>query len=223
MHAGRRLTEDEDERFPRPWAIAWKTAELTRAKAGCALSSSRSSAGSTEQARHVLDATSERELAPDSHRRAALPRPGMAHADAGSEWARRPSATIGHHLSHHPTPATAAHVPGRPSPFRAPPQTPSVGPRYIMDMQTWGPGRGSPGSRGGNQHERQNTWPPYPPPTETELEKALRVEEEREAKRISDAIDRELEAERQALRRDRKGKMKLLLLGKSPPLPSPPF
>ncbi|KAI0674459.1 G-protein alpha subunit [Trametes maxima] len=84
-----------------------------------------------------------------------------------------------------------------------------------MEMQTWGPGRTRSGSRGGTQHERQNAWPPYPPPGETELERAMRVEEEREAKRISDAIDRELEAERQALRKDRKGKMKLLLLGQS--------
>ncbi|KAI0360519.1 G-alpha-domain-containing protein [Trametes cingulata] len=61
----------------------------------------------------------------------------------------------------------------------------------------------------------ENVWPPYPPPDENELDKAVRLEEEREAKRISDAIDRELESERQALRRERKGEVKLLLLGQS--------
>ena len=56
-------------------------------------------------------------------------------------------------------------------------------------------------------------WPPYPPPGETELEKALRLEEEREAKRISDAIDQALELEMQSTRRQRKGETRLLLLG----------
>lgn len=32
-------------------------------------------------------------------------------------------------------------------------------------------------------------WPPYPPAAETELERALRLEEERKAKEVSDAID----------------------------------
>ncbi|KAI0635319.1 G-alpha-domain-containing protein [Trametes polyzona] len=84
-----------------------------------------------------------------------------------------------------------------------------------------GPSRSGAGSswrkggmaRGGQVHE--NVWPPWPPPDETELEKAVRLEEEREAKRISDAIDRALESERQSLRRERKGEMKLLLLGQS--------
>ncbi|CDO73675.1 hypothetical protein BN946_scf185015.g3 [Trametes cinnabarina] len=62
-----------------------------------------------------------------------------------------------------------------------------------------------------------NAWPPYPPPKETELEKAVRLEEEREAKLISDSIDRALEAERQGARRERKVETKILLLesGKS--------
>ncbi len=59
----------------------------------------------------------------------------------------------------------------------------------------------------------ENHWPPYPPPKETELDKALRVEEEREARRVSDAIDRELESERQAVRRRQKEETRLLLLG----------
>ena len=45
------------------------------------------------------------------------------------------------------------------------------------------------------------------------MEKAARLEEEREAKRVSDAIDRNLEAERQALRKRQKSEIKLLLLG----------
>ncbi|EIW55473.1 G-alpha-domain-containing protein [Trametes versicolor FP-101664 SS1] len=64
-------------------------------------------------------------------------------------------------------------------------------------------------------HPQENVWPPWPPRNESELDKAARLEEEREAKRVSDAIDRALESERQALRRPRRGDMKLLLLGQS--------
>ncbi|KAI0371216.1 G-alpha-domain-containing protein [Pilatotrama ljubarskyi] len=74
--------------------------------------------------------------------------------------------------------------------------------------------RRSPASSSG-ERSSENVWPPYPPPDESELDKAVRLEEEREAKRISDAIDRALESERQALRRERKGEVKLLLLGQS--------
>ena len=63
-----------------------------------------------------------------------------------------------------------------------------------------------------SQHS-ESQWPPYPPPGETDLEKALRVEEEREARRVSDAIDRAIESERQAVRRRQKEETKLLLLG----------
>lgn len=55
-------------------------------------------------------------------------------------------------------------------------------------------------------------WPPLPPQTETELDRVLRLEEEREAKRISDAIDNEIERERDSLRR-RRSDAKILLLG----------
>lgn len=65
-------------------------------------------------------------------------------------------------------------------------------------------------------HPQENVWPPWPPRNESELDKAARLEEEREAKRVSDAIDRALESERQALRRPRRGDMKLLLLGAYP-------
>ncbi|EJF63820.1 G-protein alpha subunit [Dichomitus squalens LYAD-421 SS1] len=58
-------------------------------------------------------------------------------------------------------------------------------------------------------------WPPYPPPGETELEKALRLEDEREARRVSDAIDQALELELQSTRRKRKEETRLLLLGQS--------
>lgn len=56
------------------------------------------------------------------------------------------------------------------------------------------------------------SWPPYPPAEETELERALRLEEEKEAKRVSDDIDLALEAERNELRK-RKEYIKVLLLG----------
>ncbi|PCH43570.1 G-alpha-domain-containing protein [Wolfiporia cocos MD-104 SS10] len=59
-----------------------------------------------------------------------------------------------------------------------------------------------------------NNWPPYPPDNETELERALRLEEEREAKRVSDEIDRGLERERQNLRK-KKIQTTILLLGQA--------
>ncbi|KAH9835139.1 G-protein alpha subunit [Rhodofomes roseus] len=58
------------------------------------------------------------------------------------------------------------------------------------------------------------TWPPHPPPGETELERAVRVEEEKEAKRTSDAIDRELELERVEQRKHRHS-TRVLLLGQA--------
>ncbi|KAK7683158.1 hypothetical protein QCA50_013831 [Cerrena zonata] len=58
------------------------------------------------------------------------------------------------------------------------------------------------------------SWPPYPPAEETELERALRLEEEKEAKRVSDDIDLALEAERNELRK-RKEYIKVLLLGQA--------
>ena len=61
----------------------------------------------------------------------------------------------------------------------------------------------------------ENQWPPYPPPDETEFERAVRVEEEREAKRVSDAIDREIESDRQVYRRRQREETRLLLLGAS--------
>ena len=60
---------------------------------------------------------------------------------------------------------------------------------------------------------RENVWPPPPPAGESELERAVRVEEEREAKRVSDAIDRALEVERAALKKRQKSEIRLLLLG----------
>ena len=64
---------------------------------------------------------------------------------------------------------------------------------------------------GAEEHVSQ--WPPYPPPGETDLEKALRLEEESEAKRVSDEIDHELEIERQTTRKKQKGEKRLLILG----------
>ena len=56
-----------------------------------------------------------------------------------------------------------------------------------------------------------NTWPPFPPPNESELDRALRLGEEKEAKKISDAIDDALEQEKQEKRKRRV--TKILLLG----------
>ncbi|KAH9897013.1 G-alpha-domain-containing protein [Cubamyces lactineus] len=83
-------------------------------------------------------------------------------------------------------------------------------PEAMVEGKGW---LGSSSTRAGKQPE--NVWPPYPPPDESELERAVRLEEEREAKLRSDAIDRALEAERQTLRRERKLETKLLLLGQS--------
>ncbi|KAF9004064.1 guanine nucleotide-binding protein [Cyathus striatus] len=53
-----------------------------------------------------------------------------------------------------------------------------------------------------------------PPPTETDEERAMRLREEDEARRISEQIDEELREERERLKR-RKGDVKLLLLGQA--------
>lgn len=89
------------------------------------------------------------------------------------------------------------------------------------------------------------TWPPHPPPDETELEKAVRLEEEKVAKRIrcvqraspagklwlivdcvlccdgSEEIDRQIERDRQELKK-RRLETKILLLGACPPRVSSP-
>ncbi|KAI0356189.1 G-protein alpha subunit [Trametes cingulata] len=59
-----------------------------------------------------------------------------------------------------------------------------------------------------------HAWPPPPPKNETESEKAARLAAEKEAKRISDEIDRALEQERQELRKHRP-QTKILLLGQA--------
>ncbi|OBZ67096.1 Guanine nucleotide-binding protein alpha-4 subunit [Grifola frondosa] len=59
-----------------------------------------------------------------------------------------------------------------------------------------------------------NVWPPYPPTDESEADKALRLEQEKEAKRVSDEIDRSIERERQELRKNHP-QTKLLLLGQA--------
>ncbi|KAK1222871.1 hypothetical protein PQX77_014293, partial [Marasmius sp. AFHP31] len=53
-----------------------------------------------------------------------------------------------------------------------------------------------------------------PPPSETEAQKQIRLQEEAEAKRISEQIDEDLRQEREILRRKR-GEVKLLLLGQA--------
>lgn len=59
------------------------------------------------------------------------------------------------------------------------------------------------------------SWPPYPPNAETELEKAVRLEEEKEARRVSDSIDHELELEKQEMRARRRHQTRVLLLGQA--------
>ncbi|PSS18928.1 hypothetical protein PHLCEN_2v3144 [Hermanssonia centrifuga] len=60
-----------------------------------------------------------------------------------------------------------------------------------------------------------NQWPPPSPIlAEGELQSALRTQEEKEAKRINDEIDRQIELERQELKK-RKPQAKILLLGQS--------
>lgn len=57
-----------------------------------------------------------------------------------------------------------------------------------------------------------DVWPPFPPVGETELERALRLEEEKEAKKISDEIDRAIERDKQAYKK-KKFATRILLLG----------
>lgn len=60
--------------------------------------------------------------------------------------------------------------------------------------------------------KRSQTWPPsLTRPDETEEERITRVAAETNAKRVSDMIDRQLDAERQR-RKEKKGP-KILLLG----------
>jgi guanine nucleotide-binding protein G(i) subunit alpha len=56
-------------------------------------------------------------------------------------------------------------------------------------------------------------WPPQSPLEETDEEKAVRLEQEREAKRISDAIDHDIAVEREQRRRQQGPMAKVLLLG----------
>ncbi|KAJ6590515.1 guanine nucleotide binding protein, alpha subunit [Mycena vulgaris] len=59
----------------------------------------------------------------------------------------------------------------------------------------------------------RNVWPPPPPAVESDAERAARVEAEREAKRISNAIDESLAIERE--QRKRPSNAKILLLGQA--------
>ncbi|KAJ7143332.1 guanine nucleotide binding protein, alpha subunit [Mycena crocata] len=60
---------------------------------------------------------------------------------------------------------------------------------------------------------RRNVWPPLPPAAESEAEKLTRLEAEREAKRVSNAIDESLAVERE--QRKRPANAKILLLGQA--------
>ncbi|PFH50507.1 hypothetical protein AMATHDRAFT_60909 [Amanita thiersii Skay4041] len=57
-------------------------------------------------------------------------------------------------------------------------------------------------------------WPPYPPSNETQDQMRIRLEEEVEARRISDSIDRTISAEREQIKKRGPG-VKLLLLGQA--------
>ncbi|GBE87528.1 G-protein alpha subunit [Sparassis crispa] len=57
-------------------------------------------------------------------------------------------------------------------------------------------------------------WPPIPPPADSELDRALRLEEEKEAKKRSDAIDHAIELEREEMRKQRHN-TKIVLLGQA--------
>jgi hypothetical protein len=65
-------------------------------------------------------------------------------------------------------------------------------------------------------NNRKNTWPPHPPVNESEEAARTRMEEEAEAKRVSESIDRALLAEREQLKKHYSG-AKILLLGMSSP------
>ncbi|KAF7289911.1 hypothetical protein MIND_01366000 [Mycena indigotica] len=60
---------------------------------------------------------------------------------------------------------------------------------------------------------RRNVWPPPPPPPESEQERLARIDAEREAKRISNAIDEQIAVEREQRRRP--SNAKVLLLGQA--------
>ncbi|KAJ7660034.1 guanine nucleotide binding protein, alpha subunit [Mycena rosella] len=60
---------------------------------------------------------------------------------------------------------------------------------------------------------RRNVWPPPPPASESDAERADRIEAEREAKRVSNAIDESLALERE--QRKRPSNAKILLLGQA--------
>ncbi|KAF8632865.1 hypothetical protein AX17_004713 [Amanita inopinata Kibby_2008] len=57
-------------------------------------------------------------------------------------------------------------------------------------------------------------WPPHPPADETEEQARARLEQEAEAKRISDSIDRALSIEREQMKKRGSG-VKILLLGQA--------
>lgn len=67
-----------------------------------------------------------------------------------------------------------------------------------------------------NSNSRKTVWPPHPPPNETEEAARMRMEEEAEAKRVSESIDRALQVEREQFKKRHTG-AKILLLGTSSP------
>ena len=59
---------------------------------------------------------------------------------------------------------------------------------------------------------RKSSWPPHPPANENEEDTRRRIEQEAEAKRVSESIDRALNAEQEQLKKQSPG-AKILLLG----------
>ncbi|EPQ53559.1 G-alpha-domain-containing protein [Gloeophyllum trabeum ATCC 11539] len=69
--------------------------------------------------------------------------------------------------------------------------------------------------RGSISYESGHVWPPPPPERdETEEQRAERLEQEREAKRVSDEIDKAIEQQREEMKK-RRPQMKILLLGQA--------
>lgn len=72
------------------------------------------------------------------------------------------------------------------------------------------------GSRTSGTYRRPHDTPHWPPPprtSETEEELKDRQEEERQAKLISDKIDREIEQERAERKKKKQASVKILLVG----------
>ncbi|KAF8621238.1 hypothetical protein AX15_007950 [Amanita polypyramis BW_CC] len=71
-----------------------------------------------------------------------------------------------------------------------------------------------PALKANNRKAPSTTWPPHPPTDESEEDTRVRMEQEAEAKRVSESIDRALMAEQEQLKKQSPG-AKILLLGQA--------